>query len=79
MRISPCYSLLEALTGALRDCSLRVRDLPGARMGTRVLMAALVVLAGIDLEHRLLPNVIVGPAAFVGLVLSAAEELSRWV
>ncbi len=48
-------------------------------MGTRVLMAALVVLAGIDLEHRLLPNVIVGPAAFVGLVLSAAEELSRWV
>ena len=42
-------------------------------------MAALVVLAGIDLEHRLLPNVFVSPAAFVGLVLSAAEELSRWV
>jgi hypothetical protein len=41
-------------------------------------MVALVVLAGIDLEHRLVPNVTVGPAAFVGLVSSVAEELSRW-
>ena len=35
-------------------------------------------LAGIDLEHRLLPNVIVGPAAVVGFALSFLESPERW-
>ena len=43
-----------------------------------VLIAVLVALAAIDLEHRLLPNVIVGPAAVFGLALSVAGEPSRW-
>lgn len=43
-----------------------------------VSMLALVALAAIDLEHRLLPNVIVVPAAFVGFALSVAADLSRW-
>ena len=40
--------------------------------------ATLVVLGGIDLEHRLLPNMIVGPATIVGFVLWVAGDPSRW-
>ena len=43
-----------------------------------VLISALIVLAVIDLEHRLLPNVIVGPAALAGLVLSILADPAGW-
>jgi len=43
-----------------------------------VLISALIVLAAIDLEHRLLPNVIVGPAALVGLILSILANPAGW-
>lgn len=43
-----------------------------------VLVFALVPLAMTDLEHRLLPNAIVGPAAACGLVLSAAARPEWW-
>jgi leader peptidase (prepilin peptidase) / N-methyltransferase len=43
-----------------------------------VLISVLIALAGIDLEHRLLPNVIVGPAAVVGLALSILESPESW-
>jgi leader peptidase (prepilin peptidase)/N-methyltransferase len=35
------------------------------------LVTALVPIAFIDLDHRIIPNVIVGPAALVGIVLVA--------
>ncbi len=44
-----------------------------------VSMPALVALAAIDLEHRLLPNVLLAPAAFVGFALSVAGDPSRWL
>ncbi|MDP8952465.1 MAG: A24 family peptidase [Actinomycetota bacterium] len=37
-----------------------------------------MALAGIDLEYRLLPNAILGPAAVVGFVLSVAGDPARW-
>ena len=43
-----------------------------------VLISALISLAVIDLEHRLLPNVIVGPAALAGLVLSILADPAGW-
>ena len=43
-----------------------------------VLISTLIVLAIIDLEHRLLPNVIVGPAALAGLILSILANPAGW-
>jgi leader peptidase (prepilin peptidase)/N-methyltransferase len=43
-----------------------------------VFVGVLVVLAGTDIEYRLLPNVIVGPAAVAGLVFSILMDPERW-
>ena len=43
-----------------------------------VLISAPIPLAVIDLEHRLLPNAIVGPAALAGLVLSILANPAGW-
>ena len=37
-----------------------------------------MTLAGTDLEHRLLPNVIAGPSAVVGIGLSVPRNPGRW-
>jgi leader peptidase (prepilin peptidase) / N-methyltransferase len=76
-RISPRYPLVEALTGVLFALAAYEFGLSLAFVWALVLISALVVLAGIDLEHRLLPNV-VGPAALVGFVLSVAGDPGRW-
>jgi prepilin signal peptidase PulO-like enzyme (type II secretory pathway) len=43
-----------------------------------VLLGVLVILAGIDLEHGLLPNAVIGPAVVVGFVLSPLTDPSGW-
>ncbi len=73
-RISLRYPLVEVLTGVLFALAAYEFGLSLAL----VLISALVALAGIDLEHRLLPNVVVGPAALVGFVLSVAGDPGRW-
>jgi leader peptidase (prepilin peptidase)/N-methyltransferase len=78
VRISPRYPLVEALTGVLFALAAYEFGLSLALVWALVLISALVVLAGIDLEHRLLPNVVVGPAALVGFVLSVAGDPGRW-
>ena len=70
MRISPRYPLVEALTGLLFGLAAYTFGLSLSLVWALVLISALVALAGTDLEHRLLPNVIVVPAAVVGLALS---------
>ena len=77
-RISPRYPLVEALTGLLFALSAYEFGLSLSLVSALVLIAVLVALAGIDLEHRLLPNVIVGPAAVVGFGLSVAGDPGRW-
>ena len=77
-RISPRYPLVEALTGLLFGLAAYKFGLSLELISALVLIAVLVALAGIDLEHRLLPNVIVGPAAAIGFVLSVAGDPSRW-
>lgn len=73
-RISPRYPLVEALTGALFAAAAYEFGLGLELLSALVLISTLIALAGIDLEHRLLPNVIVGPAALVGLTLSVLEN-----
>jgi len=72
------YPLVEGLTGALFAAAAWEFG-PGLRLlWALALLAALVALAATDLEHRLLPNAVVLPAAAAGLILSAAADPARW-
>jgi len=80
-RISARYPLVEALTGVLFAAVVYKFGLDFqilAVMSGLVFVGVLVVLAGTDIEYRLLPNVIVGPAAVAGLVFSILMDPGRW-
>src|SRR5918997_5634959 len=62
-RISARYPLVEVLTGVLFAGAAYEFGLGLELLSALALISALVALAGTDLEHRLLPNAIVGPAA----------------
>ena len=77
-RIPARYPLAEATTGGLFAAAAYEFD-PGPRLlAAVVLLAALIALAAIDVEHRLLPNVIVIPAALGGLALSTLANPESW-
>ncbi len=76
--ISVRYPLVEALTGVLFGLAVYRFGLSLELLPALVLIGVLIPLAGIDLEHRLLPNVIVGPGAFTGFVLSVAANPGAW-
>ena len=77
-RISARYPLVEALTGVLFAGAAYEFGLGLDLLSALALILALIVLAGTDLEHRLLPNAIVGPAALVGFTLSVLDSPERW-
>jgi leader peptidase (prepilin peptidase) / N-methyltransferase len=77
-RISARYPLVEALTGALFGAAAYEFGLDLRLLWALVLISTLIALAGIDLEHRLLPNAIVGPAALAGLSLSILASPEWW-
>ncbi|QIN82960.1 prepilin peptidase [Rubrobacter tropicus] len=77
-RISLRYPLVEALTGVLFAAAALRFGFGLPLLSALVLIGTLVALAGIDLEHRLLPNVIVGPAAVAGLALSILINPGAW-
>jgi leader peptidase (prepilin peptidase) / N-methyltransferase len=77
-RISSRYPLVEALTGLLFGLAAYEFGLSLELVSALVLIAVLVVLVGTDLEHRLLPNVVVGPAAVVGFTLSVVGDPGGW-
>ncbi len=67
-RISWRYPLVESVTGVLFLLSYR-RFGFGSQLPFALMLAGTVVaISAIDLEHRRIPNVIVLPAAVVGLV-----------
>ncbi len=76
--ISARYPVVEASTGVLFGAAAYKFGLSLQLVSALVLIIALVSLAGTDLEHRLLPNAIVGPAALAGLVLSILANPERW-
>jgi leader peptidase (prepilin peptidase)/N-methyltransferase len=77
-RISPRYPLVEALTGILFALAAYEFGLSLSLAWALVLISVLVALAGTDLEHRLLPNAIVVPAAVAGFSLSAVVDPEGW-
>src|SRR5215217_7411853 len=76
--ISVRYPAVEATTGLLFGAAAYEFGLSLALLPALVLISALISLAVIDLEHRLLPNVIVGPAALAGLALSTLADPAGW-
>jgi leader peptidase (prepilin peptidase)/N-methyltransferase len=77
-RISARYPLVEALTGVLFAGAAYEFGLGLDLLSALALILALIALAGTDLEHRLLPNAIVGPAALVGFTLAVLDSPERW-
>jgi leader peptidase (prepilin peptidase) / N-methyltransferase len=77
-RISWRYPAVEALTGILFAAAAYEFGLGYSLLSALVLISVLISLAGTDLEHRLLPNAIVGPTALVGFALSVLASPERW-
>lgn len=76
--ISVRHPAVEATTGLLFGTAAYEFGTSLALLHALVLISALIPLAVIDLEHRLLPNVIVGPAALAGLILSILADPAGW-
>jgi leader peptidase (prepilin peptidase)/N-methyltransferase len=72
--VSARYPLVELTTGALYAAVVATQD-DGARIVLGLLLVtALVPITLIDLDHRIIPNRITGPAAIVALVVIAALD-----
>jgi leader peptidase (prepilin peptidase) / N-methyltransferase len=67
-RISPRYPLVELLTAAIYALVVVVNGFDEELLLELPLVTALIALAAIDLDHRLLPNKIVYPLAVWGAV-----------
>jgi leader peptidase (prepilin peptidase) / N-methyltransferase len=69
------YPLVEGGTAVLAAVTVAVHrhDTPSLVLGL-VLIAFLVPMALIDLEHRIIPNKLTGPAAIVAVVLGTALD-----
>jgi leader peptidase (prepilin peptidase)/N-methyltransferase len=76
--ISARYPLLEGLTGALFGVAALRFEGAGQLALSLLLISVLIALAVIDLEHRLLPNVIVGPASLAGFALALSGGSAAW-
>jgi leader peptidase (prepilin peptidase)/N-methyltransferase len=73
--ISPRYPIIEALTGALAVAVVLTKHSASSIVLGLVLVAVLVPVALIDLEHRIIPNKITLPAALAAVAIGAALDL----
>src|SRR4051794_26634684 len=73
--ISPQYPIVEATTAALYAGVVGARDDAGGIALGLILITALVPIVLIDLERRLIPNLITGPAAAAALVAGLVLDL----
>jgi leader peptidase (prepilin peptidase) / N-methyltransferase len=72
--ISPRYPAVEALTAASFAAVVAVRGFDDDLWLELPFVACLIALAGIDLDHRLLPNKIVYPMAVWGIAATAVVQ-----
>jgi leader peptidase (prepilin peptidase)/N-methyltransferase len=73
-RISPRYPAVELLTAVAFGAVVAARGLDEQLWLELPLVACLIALAGIDLDHKLLPNKIVYPMAAYGLAAAAIVD-----
>jgi leader peptidase (prepilin peptidase)/N-methyltransferase len=69
--ISPRYPAVELVTGVTFAAVAATRGVDDDLVLQLPLVAVLIAVAGIDLEHRIIPNRIVGPAAVYGVIAGA--------
>ena len=69
MRIAPRYPVVEALTAILAVAVVLVRHGAHDLALGLTLLAVLVPVALIDLDHRIIPNRITGPAALLAVII----------
>lgn len=72
--VSARYPLIEALTGVLFGVVAAVRGVDEALLAELPFAALLVAVAAIDLEHRIVPNRLVAPAAAWAVVAWALVD-----
>jgi leader peptidase (prepilin peptidase) / N-methyltransferase len=72
--ISARYPLVELVTGALYAGVVASQDDAARIVLGLLLVTALMPITLIDLDHRIIPNRITGPAALAGLVAVAALD-----
>jgi leader peptidase (prepilin peptidase) / N-methyltransferase len=78
-RISPRYPAVELLTAVAFAAVVAVRGFDDGLVLELPFVACLIALAGIDLDHKLLPNRIVYPMAAYGLAATALVETDELV
>jgi leader peptidase (prepilin peptidase)/N-methyltransferase len=78
-RISGRYPLVELLTAAVFAAVVAVRGFDDDLLLELPFVAALIALAAIDLDHRLLPNKIVYPLAVWGVVATLLVDSGHLV
>ena len=77
-RISPRYPAVELLTALAFAAVVAIRGLDEDLLVELPFVAALIAMAGIDLDHKIVPNRIVLPAAvwaIAGVAVVALEDL----
>jgi prepilin signal peptidase PulO-like enzyme (type II secretory pathway) len=77
-RIHWRYPAIEAATGLLAAGAILLFGPTLTGIAAALLAMVLVPVVVIDLEHQLIPDVIVLPAAAVGLALGIAAHPDRW-
>jgi leader peptidase (prepilin peptidase) / N-methyltransferase len=75
--ISPRYPLVEVVTAAVFVAVALARGVDNDLVLELPFAAVLVAVAAIDLEHRIVPNRIVIPAAVFGLVAAALVDFGQ--
>jgi len=73
-RISPRYPLVEALTAVLCGGAVLAHDTTSGVVLSVTLILLVVPAALIDLEHRIIPNVITGPGSALAIILGTALD-----
>lgn len=69
-KISPRYTLVELLMGVLAACAFIAYGVSVEFVVSFVFQAILIVTAFIDLEHKIIPDVLVVAGTAVGVILS---------
>jgi leader peptidase (prepilin peptidase) / N-methyltransferase len=77
--ISPRYPVIELLTALAFAAVVLVRGLDDDLILELPFVAALIALAGIDFDHKLLPNKIVYPLAAYGVIATLLVESGELV
>jgi leader peptidase (prepilin peptidase)/N-methyltransferase len=79
MKIAWRYPLIEALTAGLFLLAYALLGLSSALVPALLLLAALVAVTFIDLEHQIIPDVITLPGIVTGVLANLATGAVPWL